>query len=108
VAGRIKASEIEEYGLRSFCARTWLGPRLSGELSKAIAKCGLAQTSLSKKVTEVDLIQNPWQADYDTLSTRLDQVIPVLTKTGIFGDYADYVKGHKKAKKWVPFRRILT
>jgi hypothetical protein len=106
VAGRIKAAEIQEYGLRSFCARTWLGPRLSGVLSKAIAKCGLIQVNLSDNVMEVDLVENPCQADFDTLSARLDQVMAVLTRTGLFGDYSDYVKGYKKAKKWVPFRKV--
>jgi hypothetical protein len=105
VAGRIKASEIEQYGLRSFCARTWLGSRLAGVLGKAIAKSGLAQTSLTKNLAQVDLVENPWEADFGTLSARRDQVMSVLTRTGWFGDYERF--GHyKKGKNWVPFSEV--
>src|SRR5262249_54975025 len=99
-------SEIEKYGLRSFCARTWLGPRLAGVLGKAIAKCGLAQTSVAKTVVEIDLVEDPWEADYATLSARRDEVMTVLTKTGWFGDYARFGQ-YKKGKKWVPFGKVL-
>jgi hypothetical protein len=105
VAGRIKASEIEQYGLRSLCARTWFGPRLADVLCKAIAKSGLAQTSLAKNLVEVDLVENPWQADFAALSARRDQVMAVLTRTGWFGDYTTF--GHyKKGKKWVPLSEV--
>jgi hypothetical protein len=100
VAGRIKIGEIQKYGLRSFCARTWLGPTLSRRLGKAIAKCGLTQKSVAKTVVEIDLVENPWEADFATLSARREAAMSILAKTGLFGDYSD--KGYKKAKKWVP------
>jgi hypothetical protein len=105
VAGRVKIEEIEDYGLRSLCARTWLGSSLVDRLDKAIAKCGLTQKGVAKNVVEIDLVDKPWQANFATLSARREEVMSVLTKTGLFGDYSDYVKGYKKAKKWVPLRK---
>jgi hypothetical protein len=102
VAARITAAEIEHYGLRSLCARTWLGPRLTEVLGKSIGKCGLAQRSVAKNLTQVDLVENPWVADFATLGERLEQVMSALTRTGWFGDYAIFGK-YKKGKKWAPF-----
>ena len=101
VAGRITASEIEKYGLRSLCARTWLGPRLTDALGRAVAKCRLVQTSVAKNLVQVDLVEKPWDADFATLSKRLKEVMVILAKTGWFGDYGQFGK-YRKGKKWVP------
>jgi hypothetical protein len=105
VAARITASEIERYGLRSLCARTWLGPRLADVLGKAIAKCGLAQTSVAKNLLQIDLVENPWEADFAALSKRLKEVMAVLAKAGWFGDYVKF-GAYMKGKMWVPFCKI--
>jgi hypothetical protein len=69
-SGLNRAQDVQEYGLSSFCARTWLGKRLSGLLGDVAEEAGLNPTALTKRVLEIDLLESPWLADFETMSTR--------------------------------------
>ena len=68
-------------------------------MGQAITKCGLVLASLASGVQQVDLIENPWEADFAALSTRRKKVMSSLTKTGMFGDYSNSLFP-KKGKNW--------
>jgi hypothetical protein len=101
-SGLNRAQDMQKYGLRSFCARTWLGKRLSGLLSNAVKEAGLNSIALTKQLLEIDLLESPWLADFKTMSTRRKQVMDILTRTGLFGDYSVFPR-YKKGEKWEPF-----
>ena len=101
-SGLNRSQDVQEYGLSSFSARTWLGKRLSDLLGDVVEEAGLSPTALTKRVLEIDLLESPWLADFEAMSMRREQVMDVLATTGLFGDYSVLLQ-YKKAEKWEPF-----
>ena len=98
-SGIVSRSDIDDYGLRSFCARTWINERLAGLLGDAMKAAGLMPTVLPSGLRQVDLMANPWEGDFLTLSSQRMKVMKHLMKTGLFADYSKAFD-LKEGKNW--------
>jgi hypothetical protein len=89
-SGIIRPRDFARCGPEALCARTWFGPQLAQLLdAKALRANGCAVRETSWGGLEVDLVEEPWTADFETLSARQTDVMTRLKSAGLFGDYSD-------------------
>jgi hypothetical protein len=103
ISAYMNASVVQQFGPLALCARTWLGPHLSGLLGKeALLDAGLAVRANRWGGLEVDLVTEPWAAGYKALSARQKEVMRALDGTGVFGDYRDTPNNIRAGPRWEP------
>jgi hypothetical protein len=103
-SGNIDTSYLQGFGLKAVCARTWFGPYLSNLIGNDLFReCNVPTEKTSWGGTRLDLIESPWQADDKTLLDRQSQVLSVLKKAGIFGDFSGGLQSRfKRGDRWAP------
>ena len=85
---RVNAKNLRQFGFCSLHARTWFGPDL-------VALVG-EQRLLSLPNTEkppwggvqLDLVESPWLADFNTMARRQREVESVFASWGLMGNYS--------------------
>lgn len=89
---RVSFKEVRDYGFCKLYARTWFGPDLVG----IIGSRRLLELPNTRKTSwggvEMDLVEKPWLADYETLSQRQQELIEIFDSWGFMGNYADVVQ----------------
>ena len=101
-AGVIRARDFQENGPKPVCVRTWYGPHLVGLIGRErLTKSGALIHETSWQGVQLDLVERPWEADFETLSARQLEVMRHLDPSGVFGDYTIPVKP-KPGPDWVP------
>lgn len=101
-AGVIKARDLQQYGLKAPCARTWFGPHLVRLLGRdRLAATGAPQHDTAWGAVQFDLTEQPWTADFATLSARQNEVMTRLQPSGIFGDYSNMIR-YQPGPRWEP------
>ena len=100
-AGGIRFIEYPSHGPQGICARNWLGARILALLEvQRLREAGLEVKSTSWGAVTFDLVDRPWEADYDALHNRYREVMNKLKDTGAFAYYDDSLT---KAPRWEPF-----
>lgn len=100
-SGQITASEFLNYGPTPICARTWLGSHLIKLIGREnILNSGAIIKETSWSGLQLDLVENPWSSDVETLSSQQFSVMNHLKPSGIFGDYGEI--DYKPGANWKP------
>jgi hypothetical protein len=98
-----KAKDLLTCGLDSIAARTWFGSHLVKLIGQDLLhNCGGYAQDIKSGGVLLDLVENPWQTDAQTLTDAQKKVKGNLESTGIFGDYAR-VPLVKPGANWSPF-----
>ena len=100
VADRLDADEYRNFGPRSICARTFLGPMLVGLIGREnLDDCGVASDTRWGGV-EVDLLAEPWRYGIREIGKARKRALALMAKTGIFGDYS-LARKYKPGPRWI-------
>jgi hypothetical protein len=102
-AANVRLPEIQRYGLRPLGLRTWLGPHLAGLIGPSLLE--ESQAVLEPQPWggfRVDLMDDPWTADFATFSDRQAEVMAVLLTSRVFGDYRTPIFRSRTAERWEP------
>jgi hypothetical protein len=98
----IKVPELQSYGLYSVYVRTWFGPYLANLIGRErLYDCGGYAQDTKWGGIQLDLVENPWQADVEVLSNTQTKVKQNLDSSGVFGDYTKVLE-YKAGKNWTP------
>jgi hypothetical protein len=102
ISNVVTARKLQECGLLRPPARTWYG----AHIVKLIGRDRLDETGVPIKETpwggvELNLVADPWEADFETLNARQEKVMSVLEPAGVFGDYSSW-HDCKPGPKWKP------
>ena len=101
-SGRIHASKLQAYGLKPVCARTWFGPYLVDLMGRErLENSGALTQGTPWGGLQMDLVQNPWESDVETLSSRQHAVMQQLLPSGVFGDYTT-ILAYQPGPNWKP------
>jgi len=99
----IKASDVQSYGANPTQIRTWYGPHIVGLIGRnTLTESGAFIRDTSWGGVELDLVEEPWDSSLEEVLKRQKEVMAVLGKTEVFGDYARYPIC-EPGKKWIPF-----
>jgi hypothetical protein len=105
---RASVNELARLGLNSVHARTWFGPDVVKAVGEEhfLALLGTAVQRTSWGGVQLDLVEQPWTADYETLYRRQREVLDALRPLGVLGDYKGPPIVRKPAPKWpgLPWR----
>lgn len=98
----LTAEKFQDCGPKPPTARTWFGPHLV----KLIGRKRLDALDVPVKKTawggvELDLVADPWEADFNILSSKQKEVLEQLKESGVFGDYTDW-HDCKPGPRWKP------
>lgn len=89
---RVRLKDLRDYGLLTLYARTWFGP----DLLAVIGEKRLLSIPNTRKTSwggvELDLVEQPWLADFDTLFRRQKELGEVFRSWGVMGNYEDIVQ----------------
>jgi hypothetical protein len=98
----IGARDFQSNGLVSISARNWFGPHLVQLIGRErINNCdGYVQDTAWGGV-RLDLVEEPWQANAETLSIAQKKIRRNLEDSGVFGDYSKVLR-FKAGKNWFP------
>jgi len=98
---RLKVGEFRDTGIYTVHPRTWFGP----DLVKIIGRdrlLGLPHTTETEwGGVQLDLVDSPWSANFETLYLRQREVRQALGEWGVLGDYSNVIK-LKPGANWVP------
>jgi hypothetical protein len=101
-SGLISLGELQRYGPRAVCARTWFGPHLLKLIgSERLGSCGGCVHPTSWGGVRVDLLDPPWNGTFETLHVQQQAVMARLHPTGVFGDYSRFLH-FKPGPSWEP------
>jgi hypothetical protein len=96
----LKADEFQSFGLISISACTWFGPKLVKIIGRELlCNCGGFVQDTRSGGIRLDLVEEPWQADAETLSIAQKRVMQNLERSGVFGDYTQILK-YKPGANW--------
>ncbi len=83
---RVKFSDLRDFGLKTLHARTWFGT----DLTMIIGEKRLLALPNTRKTSwggvELDLVAQPWLADFDTLFKRQQELIDIFKSWGLMGN----------------------
>ncbi|MBE9127621.1 MULTISPECIES: hypothetical protein [unclassified Coleofasciculus] len=101
-SGKINADELQKYGLNPVCARTWFGSHLVQLIGRErLSNSGAIIQDTPWGGIQLDLVQQPWESDVETLSSRQHEVMKHLQPSGVFGDYTT-ILAYKPGANWIP------
>lgn len=88
-AAVVDIEELQTCGPQAVAARTWFGPHMVRLVGRAILdRAGASVQDTSWGGVQLDLVESPWQAGFETLRDRQLAVMAALQPTGVFGDFA--------------------
>ncbi|MFZ5893120.1 MAG: hypothetical protein ACOY0T_18825 [Myxococcota bacterium] len=93
--------KIRDHGFRSFGARNWFGP----DLVSLIGKDRLLKLPLTVPTSwggvQLDLLDEPWNASFEALYQRQQEVIRIFASWGLMGDYKN-ISQTLPGPNWTP------
>ncbi len=102
-SGVFSPSELNEYGPRAICARTWLGPSIARMIGrKRLIDAGCFVTDTAWGGLQIDLLSPPWDATFDLVSAQQTTVMSRLASTEVFGNYCRGSHPTKPGTRWIP------
>ncbi len=100
----INAIAFADYGPNPVHVRTWYGSYLIEIIGrKALVESGALIKETSWGGVELDLVEEPWNSSLDEILKRQQEVMAVLGRTEVFGDY----RTHEAGKRWIPFSKSM-
>jgi hypothetical protein len=86
---RLNPKELRQFGFCSLHSRTWFGP----DLTSVIGEQRLLALPNTEKTPwgglQLDLVENPWLADFSTMARRQREVESVFASWGLMGNYSN-------------------
>jgi hypothetical protein len=100
----IQRDDLQENGVPSLGIRSWVGPHIISQIGiEKLQFCGAVTQQTSWGGIELDLVEKPWLADFDTLLQAKQHIMKNLEPSGVFGDYSNYpLPLYTPAPKWIP------
>jgi hypothetical protein len=93
--------DVRDCGFLKFHARTWLG----ADLTSFIGRKRLLDLPHTRETSwggvQLDLVPEPWLADFDTLYRRQQEVMAIFDSWGLLGNYTN-VSQTLPGPKWTP------
>jgi hypothetical protein len=98
---RVSFKDVRDCGFLKLYARTWFGP----DLVAIIGQKRLLDLPNTRKTSwggvELDLVDQPWLADFDTLLRRQQELIEIFDSWGFMGNH-DNVVQTLPGPSWTP------
>jgi len=89
---RVPFKHVRDCGFRTLYARTWFGP----DLVAIMGQKRLLDLPNTRKTSwggvELDLVEQPWLADFDTLFRRQKELIEIFKSWGFMGNYDNIIQ----------------
>jgi hypothetical protein len=100
----IQRDDLQQNGVPSLGIRSWLGSHIISQIGiERLQSCGAISRSTSWGGIEIDLVEQPWLADFDTLLQAKQNIMKNLEPSGVFGDYSNYpMPLYTPAPNWQP------
>lgn len=81
---------VREHGLASLHARTWFGPDLVLLMGKERLLSLPNTRSTAWGGVQLDLVEKPWESDFETLYKHQQERLQVIRSWGFVGDYSRF------------------
>jgi hypothetical protein len=98
---RLALKDLRSYGFCRIHPRNWFGPDLLSVLGKERLLSLPFTRTTSWGGIELDLVENPWEADFETLYKRQQEVVRIFASWGLMGDYSS-VSQKRPGPNWTP------
>jgi hypothetical protein len=100
----IQRDDLQKNGVPSLSIRTWMGQHIMEQIGlERLKLCGANSRQTSWGGIELDLVEQPWVADFDTLLQAKQRIMRNLEPSGVFGDYSNYpLPLYTPAPNWSP------
>jgi hypothetical protein len=100
----LKDQDLQEYGMPPIGVRTWMGSHIISQIGlERIKSSGGVISETSWGGIQLDLVEQPWLADFDRLVAARTKIMAHLEPSGVFGDYSRYpVPLYSPAPNWIP------
>jgi hypothetical protein len=100
----LRERDLQTNGVPPIGIRTWMGQHIVKQIgSDRLKNCGAIVRETAWGGIEMDLIEQPWLADLDTLFAAKTQIMSNLEPSGAFGDYSRYpMPLYSPAPNWIP------
>jgi hypothetical protein len=100
----IKIPEFQQNGVPSLGIRTWMGLDIIDKIGiDRLKSCGAIVHQTDWGGIQLDLVEQPWLADFDTLLQAKQRIMANLEPSGMFGDYSNYPWPlYSPAPNWIP------
>jgi hypothetical protein len=100
---QLSANDFLNYGPIALCARTWAGAHVFSLLGKEnLLAVGLHCRETSWGGLEIDLVPEPWQSDFETVSACQKKAMKKLKPLGVLGDYRGVPIPTVAGARWTP------
>lgn len=93
--------KIRDNGFSSMFARTWFGPDLTSFIGVERLLSLPHTTTTSWGGVQLDLVEEPWAADFPVLHQRQQETIRIFNDWGLMGDYSNPAR-IVPGPKWKP------
>lgn len=101
-AGVLDAQEFQASGPQAPCLRTWFGPHIVNLIGKErLISCDVPVYETDWGGVQLDLVGDPWEADFKTARARQQMVLAHVQSSGVFGDYSVPFEA-KPGPRWTP------
>jgi hypothetical protein len=100
----ISQDHLQQNGMPPLGVRTWIGPHIVSQIGiERLRTCGGLIRETAWGGMELDLVNSPWEADFDTLLQAKQRIMIHLEPSGAFGDYSNYpLPLYSPAQNWKP------
>jgi hypothetical protein len=99
---QLRLLTFNTYGLHSIYARTWFGSHLVKLIGRErLYECGGYVQDTTWGGIRLDLVEEPWNADAETLSIAQKKTRQNLESSAVFGDYSRVLR-YKPGTNWEP------
>jgi hypothetical protein len=89
---RLNFKDLRDCGFLKLYARTWFGT----DLTKIIGEKRLLALPNTRRTSwggvELDLVAQPWRADFDTLFRSQQELVEIFESWGLMGNYSNIVQ----------------
>lgn len=101
-AGVIQVDEFQQCGPQSLATRTWFGAHIAALLDRSVLReSGALVRDTPWGGIQVDLVEAPWETDFETLRRRQMEIMALLQSSGVFGDYSVPFEC-RPGPQWIP------
>jgi hypothetical protein len=99
-----RKTEIQRYGVPPIGIRTWMGQHILSQITlERIRKSGAIIRETAWGGVELDLLEELWLSDFETLLQAKQSIMANLEPSGVFADYSDYPFSlESPAPNWIP------
>ena len=98
---RLKIKDLRDNGFRLIHPRTWFGPDLVSVIGKERLLDLPHTRTTSWGGVQLDLVEEPWAADFETMYERQRDVMRIFSAWGLMGDYSSVVRA-VPGPRWTP------